>query len=285
MNNNNISYIENKSFQELQNITELDLSYNQLTNLKANIFDECDCTIFKLNHNQISNLSNLDIFANLTGMRVLNLSNNYITELNRKHFTNKKLYELNTIDLSYNNITEISGNVFEKFVSIRLINLSHNVIRKIGFSAFGTLPTLLDLDLSYNEIKEISNGGVSSLLSVKTIILNNNQLVKMFPISVAVNSLHLQNNQIFSISSNVFPMINAVLEIYLDNNNISKLDNDAFANCLSLNTLSLSGNKLNEVPQGALSSLTSLQNLNLNRNNLSRLGTLALTLGYVNVLH
>lgn len=132
LSHNNISSLEYKSFQALGNITELDLSHNQLSTVKSFVFEECDCTVFKLNHNLISNLSNIDIFANLTGLRMLNLSHNFITEINRKHFTTKKLYELDTIDLSYNNISELSGSVFEKFLSVRLINLTHNSLRKIG---------------------------------------------------------------------------------------------------------------------------------------------------------
>ena len=269
---NNISSIEFRSFQELQNITELDLSNNRIENLKANIFEECDCTIFRLNNNLISNLSHVDIFANLTGMRHLNLSYNFITELGRKHFTTKKLYELSEIDLSHNNISDLTGNVFEKFVSIRSIDLSYNSLTKIGFSAFGTIPTLLDLDISHNQIKDITNGGVSSLLSVKTIYANDNQLEKMFPISVAVNTIHLENNRINTIGGNAFPVINAILKIYLENNNISKLDDDTFSTCLSLNTLSLARNKFTQVPQRALSPLTSLQYLDLSNNQLTKLG-------------
>lgn len=117
----------------------MDLSHNRLQNVQSHIFDESDCTVFKLNHNLIKNLSNVDIFTNLTGMRVLNLSHNVIGEINRKHFTTKKLFELQTIDLSYNNITDISGNVFEKFVSIRSINLTRNFINKISMKSNFTL--------------------------------------------------------------------------------------------------------------------------------------------------
>ena len=136
------------------------------------------------------------------------------------------------------------------------------------------MPTLLELDLSYNQINEISNGGVSNLLSVKTIYLNDNKLKQMFPVSMAVNTLHLENNRIQSIGSNMFPMINAVLVVHLDNNNISQLDDNSFRQCLSLNTLTLKGNRLNEIPQRALAPLTSLQKLDLSFNQLKNLGML-----------
>ena len=190
----------------------------------------------------------------------------------------------------------MTGNVFEKFLSIRLINLTHNLLKKIGkftffavtykywlsfitislaYNAFGSLPTLLDLDLSFNQIKEVANGGVSNLISVKTIYLNDNYLEKMFPISVAVNTIHLENNHISKIQAEVFPMINALLAIYLDNNNITKLNDNTFSHCASLNTLSLRNNSIIDVPQKALSPLTSLQNLDLSFNRLTTLGTLS----------
>lgn len=101
--------------------------------------------------------------SNMTGMRVLNVSHNLIRTVPRQTFP--KLYELHTIDLSYNNLTEIHNGIFQSLFSLRVLNFSHNSLDKIKPSTFGPLPTLLELDLSYNNLNEISRGSLTRLAS------------------------------------------------------------------------------------------------------------------------
>lgn len=268
---NNLTTIHSGAFQELANITRLDLSHNNISEIPAKAFDACDCTELMLNHNNITDILKIPVIANFTGIKFVNLSHNSIRELNRKAFTPKRLYELHTIDLSHNHIADLSGSVFEKFASIRYIHLSRNRLSKIGFGAFGSLPTLLELDLSYNNITEITSGGVSSLVSVKTLYVNNNRIKKMFAIPLALNEIHLEHNQLQTIGGNAFPMINSLLFLYLDYNNITRLEPNSFANLLSLQKLSLTGNNLTEVPKQALQSMTALRHLSLSQNHITKL--------------
>lgn len=56
----------------------------------------------------------------MTGIRVLNVSHNQITSIPRNAFP--KLYELHTVDASYNNMSEIYNAVFQNLFSLRFVS-------------------------------------------------------------------------------------------------------------------------------------------------------------------
>ncbi|XP_072144216.1 uncharacterized protein conv [Dermacentor andersoni] len=275
LSHNNISFIGDMAFQELSNVTLFDLSHNNITTLPKNAFYLSDVTVLLLNHNNISDFNMVPV-ANITGIKVLNMTFNKINELNRKAFTKKRLYELHTVDFSYNNISEISGSVFEKLAGVRFINLSHNVIKKIGYSTFGSIPTLLELDISHNNISDVSHGGLSAMVSVRLIRVNDNKIKRMFNLPIALNELHLQNNQIAHFGPGTFRSMNSLLRLYLDSNNLTRLERGSFSNLLTLQTLSLSNNSIDRIPWEALQDLSSLQYLYLNDNKIKALPKKAL---------
>lgn len=270
LSNNQLSRISSNAFLEVANITVLNLAHNNLSSLPRDTFEESDVCHLLLQHNFFENASLIPI-SNLTGIKLLNVSYNRLQEINRKAFANnKKLYEMETVDLSHNEIKDLSGSVFEKFWALRFLDLSHNKLKKIGFGAFGSLPTLLVLDLSKNEITDINSAGIANLVSLKTLFLQQNRIRKMFKIPVALNELHLEENALTRIPAGSFPMINSLLFIHLDKNNISEAQPGAFRNLLTLRHLSLRHNNLTSVSSfaPALSELASLQYLDLSGNGL-----------------
>lgn len=269
---NKLTRIFYYSFHEVSNITKLNLSNNLLDEGVSLIaFEQTDSAILDLSYNQIQDLSKIPI-SNLTGIRILDIKHNQITELNKKSFTQKTpLYELHTIDASFNNISQITGNVLERLRSIRYLNVSHNSLRRLNPTSLGQSPTLLELDLSYNNIVDISAGTLGGLISLKHVNLSYNKLKKMPPISIALSSIDLTFNEIGQLSKSAFPTMNALLSLELDNNRISNIEDGTFQNLLALNTLSLRNNNLNTIPVSALKHLTSLQTLFLDGNNISKL--------------
>lgn len=260
------------SFHEVSNMTKLNLSHNLIDDgISLIAFESTDCAELDLSYNLIQDISKIPI-SNLTGIRFLNISHNQITEFNKKSFTQKvPLYELHTIDASYNNISQISGNILERLKSVRYINLSHNSLRRLTSGGFGNSPTLIELDLSYNNLVEIVSGTLVGLVSLKNLDLSYNRLKKMIPVPVALNSIHLEYNEIGQLSKSAFPALNSLLELYLDHNRITNLDEGTFSTLLALHTLELSNNNLSTIPALALKDLSSLQNLRLDGNNIQRL--------------
>lgn len=276
LSHNFITRIPRFAFIEVANVEVLDLSHNNLSSISDEAFDSSDCTTLLLNHNLFKN-SSLIPLNNLTSIKFINVSHNQIEVIDRKSFTKVKLYEMATIDLSYNSIRSMSGNKFEQFWALRTLDLSHNNLTKLSSGSFGTnLPTLLELNLDDNQLKEVTSGSINGLISVKNLTMRNNRLKRVPTIPVAVNAFDLSNNSITSVSCSSFPMINSLLFINLSHNNITRLDPDSFCNLLTLRSLDLSHNQVSNIVDDvtpSIQKLSSLQNLDLSHNVITSLNT------------
>ena len=115
-----------------------------------------------------------------------------ILDIPKKTFP--KLYELHTIDFSYNNITEIDRSVFVNLLGLRHLNFTHNHLEQIESSTFGKIPTLLNIDLSYNFLKKVQRGafgGIRNCLFILYFVLTLHIDTLIFPaIILKIVSFH-----------------------------------------------------------------------------------------------
>jgi Leucine-rich repeat (LRR) protein len=72
-----------------------------------------------------------------------------------------KLYEIHTVDVSYNRIHDIRKSVLQTLFNLRFLNMSYNSLATIKVSTFGALHTLLELDLSYNERSDVNKAALA----------------------------------------------------------------------------------------------------------------------------
>lgn len=86
--------------------------------------------------------------ANMTGLKLLNVSHNNLTEIPRGSVP--KLYYLHTVDFSYNRLTTIAAVVFQVVFGLRTMLFQHNELEELTYGTLGSLPTVLHLDLSHN---------------------------------------------------------------------------------------------------------------------------------------
>lgn len=194
----------------------------------------------------------------MTGLKILNVSYNQITEIPKNTFP--KLYELHTIDMSHNNLTTIANAVFQVLFSLRNLNLSYNSLDEIKNSVFGTVPTLLDMDLSNNKLTTIGKGALTKLSSLRFLTLENNSLSVIFEIPISLNYLNLRYNQISEIPDMTWPSMNAMLGLDLTGNRLmDNLKGETFRNLLTLQRLNLDENGITKVPWESLSVLSTLQ--------------------------
>lgn len=201
----------------------------------------------------------------MTGLKILNVSYNEITNISKNTFP--KLYELHTIDFSHNNITAIFNSVFQVLFSLRQLDLSHNHLESVKPSTFGVIPTLLELDLSYNRLNDVAKSGLSRLASTRKLSLRGNKLDKLFILPISVSHLDLSYNEFAAIPPNLWPSMNSLLHLDLGHNQIGdNLVKGSFLGLLTLQTLNLDYNGVTEPPLEALSDFTSLQYLYLEVN-------------------
>ncbi|XP_054715068.1 protein artichoke-like [Uloborus diversus] len=124
-----ISSLESASslqLSHLRRLTELDLSYNQLDELKANCFPS-SLEYLIVSNNGIKNLDDR-VFANLDNLRTLWLDGNVLKTYERAWLP-ETLNELHDLELDNNHLTSLPQDAFSNMPSLRTVSLRTNGIR------------------------------------------------------------------------------------------------------------------------------------------------------------
>ncbi len=242
----------------LTNLTELNLSYNQITEIPYAIANLTNLTGLNLSRNKIRKIP--EAIANLTNLTSRDLSGNQITEIPEAI---ANLTNLTSLDLSGNQITEIPDAI-ANLTNLTGLYLSSNQITEIP-EAIANLTNLTELNLSYNQITEIPDA-IANLTNLTGLYLDNNQITEI-PDAIAnltnLTGLDLYNNQIRLIPDAIANLTN-LTELYLSINQITEIP-DAIANLTNLTELYLSSNQIRSIPD-AIPNLTNLTWLNLSIN-------------------
>lgn len=125
------------------------------------------------------------MFMDLPKLKSINLQQNGIEWIHLRAFTSG-LHSLQTIDLSYNRITNAGmvGRAIKDIQSLETLNLDHNSIEVLTEASFVDLPRLKELRLNDNIIQELHQGAFHRVPSLKIVHLENNRLRHVRPISL-----------------------------------------------------------------------------------------------------
>ncbi|KAJ0173946.1 hypothetical protein K1T71_010092 [Dendrolimus kikuchii] len=181
-NNNNLKYV-NMTHNDLKKVNSLninmfhptggmlDLSHNDLTQIKIPYGEGLRLFELKLHSNDISDLALVDLIHE-NELSFLDLSNNKISLL---HGSSLRLpVNLVYLDLSCNIISKISPSAFYRLGHLRTLKLSHNKLHTIEYGAFRGLIALYNLDISFNNIDYLDAKTLMDLKSLKVLTLKNN---------------------------------------------------------------------------------------------------------------
>lgn len=217
----------------LAHLNELDLSFNQLTEIK-NLENLTELIVLNLGHNQLKEIKNLE---KLIKINSLGLSRNQIAELNGL----ENLNLLIELDLSHNLISKIKG--LENLNQLKRLYLSNNQLNEIN--GLDKLSRLTRLYLENNQIKKIN--GLEKLINLDSLFLNENQLVEIKGLKFLENLtfLFLNYNQITEIKD--LEYLKKLKVLLLSNNKLTEIK--GLDKLTKLETLWLSSNKLTELPQ------------------------------------
>ena len=224
-----IKTIEVHTLLALPNVTNVELSYNDITafeylqipsKLNTLVLYENKMNYFKLSrtmgsirnlnmaYNRFRSFKSMD-FSFLANLTFLDLSENPHAYPNEIPSHLKHLVYLNSVGLRNLSIRNIDSNYFKKNTNLRNIDLSKNKITTIAYDAFSHLKGL--------------------------------------------NVLALHINQISVLDNRTFVGLNSLSYLYLDFNNLSQLDSSMFAGLSNLQQISLYGNP--NLPKSNLQSL------------------------------
>lgn len=243
---NRIASLPSNGFGSLRRLTELRLAGNEISMVNDTpLGGLASLEILDVSSNNIVSLP-ANMFKDVAeSIKQIYAQNNSIGALPTNIFLN--LYQLTSLDLSYNQLTSahIDANTFSGLIRLVTLNLSNNKITKMDPTIFHDLYTLQILNLGGNAIDSVPNDAFIPLRNLDTLILSNNRIVEISPL--ALNGLY------------------ALTLLSLDGNKLADVHRDCFRNCTTLQDLNLSGNVLRTVP-AALREMRLLKTVDLGEN-------------------
>ncbi|EOB09103.1 Toll-like receptor 3, partial [Anas platyrhynchos] len=131
-------------FHPLQNLTVLDISNNNIANIKEDLFDGLHkLDILNLQHNNLARLwkhanpgGPVLFLKDLPNLHVLNLKSNGFDEIPVQVF--KGLFQLKYLDLGSNNLNLLPATLFDDQTSLNSLNLQKNLITSVEEEVFGS---------------------------------------------------------------------------------------------------------------------------------------------------
>ncbi|XP_032050164.1 leucine-rich repeats and immunoglobulin-like domains protein 1 [Aythya fuligula] len=274
----------------------VNLSYNKLTEIDPSAFAELlNLQEVRLNNNELTTIPSLGPAS--SSVRALHLHHNRIRSIEASQL--KPYVTLETLDLSFNDITEIRNGCFPQGLHIKelylgsnristlepgafdglsrsllTLRLSKNRITQLPVKAF-RLPRLIQLELNRNRIRLIEGLTFQGLDSLEVLKLQRNNISKLtdgaFWGLAKMQVLHLEYNSLTEVNSGSLYGLSSLHQLHLSNNSISRINPDGWSFCQKLHELILSYNNLTRLDEGSLADLGGLHVLRLSHNSINHI--------------
>ncbi|XP_075715380.1 uncharacterized protein LOC142750285 [Rhinoderma darwinii] len=166
MSSNKLKSISTSSFKGLKDLTELDVSDNELTSF------EIDLPLM---------------------LEELNIANNTLKTLPKV----SQLSSLTTLHIYNNLITAIPKTAFKGLKKLATLQLQHNSIVSLDEEVFNDLQSLKHLDLSYNQMWFVPDRLISGVMNLEILYLSGNRLTEIpdyFFGDLELNYVYLERN-------------------------------------------------------------------------------------------
>ena len=259
---NNLNSIE--TF-ELNNLTKLILSKNQLSCIKKILFKGLiNLDYLMLDYNLIQ-IIEPDSFIDLNNLKYLYLDNNKIKHIENLAFSGLNM--LDTLNLSYNYLEVINQNMFSMLHNLTVLILDSNIINSIDQAAFVYFKNLTTLSLN-NNFLDCSNNFIEYLVNLEELKMENNRIKNFFHFSKNLKKLSFKSNYITSLKTG---LVGLLTHLDLSSNRLTKLNNQDFQNLQNLNELLLNENKIAMIESDTFKYLINLKTLSLRQNYLLEL--------------
>ncbi|RDD41233.1 Protein flightless-1-like protein [Trichoplax sp. H2] len=232
---------------ELDELTTVDLSHNDISEVPHTLGIARHLLVLSLSHNRISTIPG-QVFVNLADLFYLDISNNKL-ELIPPQL--RRLINLQTLDISHNPLGHSQLRQLASLTSLHNLSLRNTQRRNDNVpNGLQNLVLLEELDLSYNELENVPD----SILSISTLRRCNisyNEL-KELPASfgswTSLEVLNLSRNNLKSLPSGIDGLVK-LKKLFLNGNELT-FDNlpDTFSKLTELEVFVASQNKLEAVP-------------------------------------
>ncbi|XP_029108044.1 leucine-rich repeats and immunoglobulin-like domains protein 3 isoform X2 [Scleropages formosus] len=244
--NNRISKVLLEQLQPFQSLEILDLSNNNVAELRATSFPALPLKFLFMNSNRISSLEP-GCFSNLSAtLQVLKLNRNRLSSIPAKIF---QLPNLQHLELNRNRVKRVDGLAFHGLHSLKSLKMQRNGIGKLMDGAFWGLSNMETLQLEHNNLTEVSKGWLYGLLMLQQLQLSHNAIARIRP--------------------DAWEFCQKLSELDLASNHLTRLEESSFSGLSVLDRLDISDNRVSFIADGAFRGLSHLQTLDLRNNDIS----------------
>uniref|UniRef100_A0A8C8S5J3 Protein flightless-1 homolog n=1 Tax=Pelusios castaneus TaxID=367368 RepID=A0A8C8S5J3_9SAUR len=251
---------------QLDDLSVLDLSYNQLTECPRELENAKNMLVLNLGHNSIDNIAN-QLFINLTDLLYLDLSDNRLESLPPQM---RRLVHLQTLILNNNPLLHAQLRQLPAMTALQTLHLRNTQRTQSNLpTSLEGLASLTDMDLSCNDLSRVPEC-LYTLPSLRRLNLSSNQIAEL---SLCIDqwtqleTLNLSRNQLTSLPSAICKLTK-MKKLYLNSN---KLDFDGIPSGIgklsALEEFMAANNSLELIPE-SLCRCTKLKKLVLNKNRL-----------------
>lgn len=282
---NSIVDLEENTFQGLISLKSLDISRNKLKSIRNQVFTTLTSLQYlNISNNEIETLNEIT-FNDLVSLQQLDLSWNklsrvapgslHLPSLARLLLAGNPLLarsretsiivgtgrKLQVLDASRTGLKQVPATLTH---SIRTLRVAGNMIRTVNCGDLDSYPLVQLLDLKSNALEFIEEDALGRLDFLSLLYLSDNhirEIPKSLPEKLTV--LHLEHNDIKSVSDKDLLGLSALEVLLLNDNKIRIVDENAFGHLISLVTLDLSRNPITILQPGCLSGPSALQVLRL----------------------
>ncbi|TNN56812.1 Protein flightless-1 [Liparis tanakae] len=251
---------------QLDDLSVLDLSYNQLSEIPRDLENSRNMLVLNLSHNGIDAIPN-QLFINLTDLLYLDLSDNKLDSLPPQM---RRLVHLQTLTLNNNPLMHAQLRQLPAMVALQTLHLRNTQRTQSNMpTSLEGLTHLADVDLSCNDLTRLPEC-LYTLSSLKRLNLSSNQISEL---SLCIDqwtqleTLNLSRNQLTSLPSAICKLAK-LKKLYVNSN---KLDFDGVppgvGKLSNLTEFMAANNNLELIPEG-LCRCGKLKKLVLNKNRL-----------------
>lgn len=263
---NCLTIVESAIFEQTPNISEIDFSYNEI--------------------------SELNTFTAAPNLLMMNFSHNLISVLHTGTFSGVK--ELKVLDLSCNNIGSIEKEIFIENKKLEILRLEMNQIRRLDGNIFFLLINSVMVSVSFGDVREVDTSSVGQALYIdlerdnKIVFRNsmNNKLTCRKEDFKAMYYFNISGNQLQNTHDVIYFLEESSIEILdLSHNFLGNMNCTAFDRFENLRFLDLSHTNLTSISSDILLKLDKLKVLDLSYNRLSSLKIGAKVFSQIHTLH
>ncbi|XP_029002013.1 podocan [Betta splendens] len=239
--------MDNETFSQLTSLECLDLSNNNLTVVPKGL--PRNLVLLHLEKNAIRSIPG-DALTSVRNLEYLLLHNNKLRSRSIYPTAFQGLKKLHTLHM-YNNLLERIPRGLPR--RAKTLMLLHNHISEIGRNDLALLYNLTELNLSYNKLStyKVHREAFRKLRLLETLDLSGNSLHSMplgLPRSLQV--LEIKNNKLSSVPDGALTGMEKLRKLILSNNQLklNSVYQGAWMELTALTTLDLSGNQLSHIP-------------------------------------